>query len=154
MLLALLLKHSGLRQYFKNYPLTLFTGALERELFSRWLNNGEFFLEDDEEDPVVLRARTLEQKRLPPLTEPEAGRAAQEKVREILRDRIVLHQAAGAEDLALAEKTFGANKVAELAMATWRGGMPDEHERTLAESVIEELQLGLSIHRREGPGAA
>jgi hypothetical protein len=39
-------------------------------------------------------------------------------------------------------------------MATWRGGMPEEHERSLAESVIEELQLGLSIHRREGPGAA
>ncbi|MGE0598307.1 MAG: DNA primase [Dehalococcoidia bacterium] len=153
-LLALLLKHPGLRQYFKNYPLTLFTGALERELFSRWLGNGAFFLEDDDEDPVLLRARALEQKRLPPLTEQEAGRAAQEKVREILRDRIVLHQAARAEELAQAEKTLGANRVAEIALATWRGGMPHEEERALAESVIEELQLGLSIHRREGPGAA
>ncbi|MGE3075507.1 MAG: DNA primase [Dehalococcoidia bacterium] len=153
-LLALLLRHPGLRQYFKNYPLTLFTGALERELFSRWLHNGAFFLEDGDDDPVVLRARSLEQKRLPPLTAQEAGRAAQDKVREILRDRIVLHQAARAEELAQAEKTFGANRVAELALATWRGGMPEEDERALAESVIEELQLGLSIHRREGPGAA
>lgn len=153
-LLALLLKHSDLRQYFKNYPLTLFTGALERELFSRWLADGEFFLHDQEDDPIVSRAQVLEKKRLPPLTAQEAARAAQDKVREILRDRIVLHQAAGAEELALAEKTLGANRVAELALATWRGGMPDEDDRSLAESVIEELQLGLSIHRREGPGAA
>lgn len=153
-LLALLLKHSALRQYFKNYPLTLFTGALEREIFSRWLADGAFFLAEDGDDPVVGRARVLEKKRLPPLTAAEAARAAHDKVREILRDRIVLHQAARAEELAEAERTFGANKVAELAMATWQGGMPDEHDRSLAESVIEELQLGLSIHRREGPGAA
>jgi hypothetical protein len=31
--------------------------------------------------------------------------------------------------------------------------MPIEEDRILAETVIEELQLGLSIHRREGPGA-
>ena len=95
----------------------------------------------------------LEKKRLPPLTDAEARQAAQEKVREILRDRIILHQAARAEDLADAERTLGANRVAELSMAAWRGGMPIEEDRILAETVIEELQLGLSIHRREGPGA-
>lgn len=152
-LLALLLRHPTLRQYFRNYPLTLFSGALEREIFARWLGDEEFHLQPAEEDPVVLRARILEKKRLPPLTDAEARVAAREKVREILRDRIILHQAARSEELADAERTFGANRVAALAIAAWRGGMPQEDERSLAEAVIEELQLGLSIHRREGPGA-
>jgi hypothetical protein len=120
---------------------------------NRLLREDDFLFQPAEDDPVSLRARMLEQRRMPPLTEAEARRAAQEKIREILRDRIILHQAARSEELAEAERTFGANRVAELALATWRGGMPDELDRGLAEAVIEELQLGLSIHRREGPGA-
>ena len=96
------------------------------------------------------RARELERRRLPPLTESEARRAADTKVGEILRDRIILHQAARSEELADAERTFGANRVAEVAIATWRGRMPSDDDRSLAEAVIEELQLGLSIHRRAG----
>lgn len=152
-LLALLIKHPGLRQYFRNYPQSLFSGALEREIFARWLNDEDFAAQPADDDPVVARARMLEKKRLPPLTDAEARQAAQEKVREILRDRIILHQAARAEELADAERTLGANRVAELSMTAWRGGMPIEEDRILAETVIEELQLGLSIHRREGPGA-
>lgn len=152
-LLALLIKHPGLRKDFRNYPHSLFSGALEREIFSRWLRDEEFLLTGSDDDPVVGRARTLDGRRLPPLTEAEARQAANDKMREILRDRIILHQAARAEEMAEAERTFGANRVAELAMATWNGRMPIETERTLAEAVIEEFQLGLSIHRREGPGA-
>jgi len=150
-LLAILLKHRGLRHAFRNYPPSLFTGALEREIFVRWLHDEESFGRTDEEEPVSQRARTLEARRLPPLSETEARQAAQEKVREILRERIVLHQAARSEDLAEAERRLGANRVAELALATWRGAMPEDEDRTLAEAVIEELQLGLSLHRRESP---
>lgn len=150
-LLAILLKHRGLRHAFRNYPPSLFTGALEREIFVRWLHDEESFGRTDDEEPVSQRARTLEARRLPPLSETEARQAAQEKVREILRERIVLHQAARSEDLADAERRLGANRVAELALATWRGAMPEDEDRTLAEAVIEELQLGLSLHRRESP---
>lgn len=150
-LLAILLKHRGLRHAFRNYPPSLFTGALEREIFVRWLHDEESFGRTDDEEPVSQRARTLEARRLPPLSENEARQAAQEKVREILRERIVLHQAARSEDLAEAERRLGANRVAELALATWRGAMPEDEDRTLAEAVIEELQLGLSLHRRESP---
>lgn len=152
-LLAILLKHRGLRHAFRNYPPSLFTGALEREIFVRWLHDEESFGRTDDEEPVSQRARTLEARRLPPLSETEARQAAQEKVREILRERIVLHQAARSEDLAEAERRLGANRVAELALATWRGAMPEDEDRTLAEAVIEELQLGLSLHRRESPNA-
>lgn len=152
-LLAILLKHRGLRHAFRNYPPSLFTGALEREIFVRWLHDEESFGRTDDEEPVSQRARTLEARRLPPLSENEARQAAQDKVREILRERIVLHQAARSEDLAEAERRLGANRVAELALATWRGAMPEDEDRTLAEAVIEELQLGLSLHRRESPNA-
>ncbi len=150
-LLAILLKHRTLRQAFRNYPPSLFTGALEREIFVRWLRDDAAFGRADDEDPVTERARLLEARRLPPLSENEARQAAQEKVREILRERIVMHQAARSEDLAEAERRLGANRVAELAMATWRGAMPSESDRILAEAVIEELQLGLSLHRKESP---
>ena len=153
-LLSILLKHSGLRKDFRNYPHSLFSGALEREIFARWLSDAEFLFVPAGDDPVVDRARMLERRRMPPLTEAEARHAAAEKMRAILRDRIVLHQAARAGELAEAEKLLGANKVAELALRTWQGGIPSAEEQALAEAVIEELQLGLSIHRREGPGAA
>lgn len=151
-LLAMLLKHSSLRRDFRNYPHSLFSGALEREMFARWLNDPEFLFVQPDDDPVVARARVLEKKRLPPLTEAEARQATSEKLREILRDRIVLHQAARSEELAEAERQLGANHVAELSLKTWQGALPDDDERSLAEAVIEELHLGLSIHRREGPG--
>lgn len=77
--------------------------------------------------------------------------AADEKVRDILRDRIIQHQAARAEELADAERVLGANRLAELALEAWRGEIPGDEERELAEALIEELQLGLSIHRREVP---
>jgi len=149
-LLGMLLNHPHLRQHFRNYPETLFSGALEREMFRRWLRDDNFSVSTD--DPVAERARALLARRLPPLSEAEARTASQEKIREILRDRIVMHQAARAEELAEAEHQFGANHVAALSLAAWQGGLPTEEDRSLAEAVIEELQLGLSLHRREAPG--
>lgn len=149
-LLAILLRHPRLRQHFRNYPETLFAGSLDREIFRRWLHEDDFMYRED--DPVAGRARALQARRLPPLSEAEAKSAADEKIREILRERIILHQTARAEDLAEAERTQGANRIAEVALNAWRGGMPGEDDRELAEALIEELQLGLSIHRKEAPG--
>ncbi len=152
LLLAILLRNPRLRQHFRNYPESLFGGSLDREIFRRWLHEEDFMLRED--DPIAERARALQIRRLPPLSEVEARTAADEKVREILRERIILHQSARAEDLAEAERSFGANRIAEVALNAWRGGMPSEEDRELAEALIEELQLGLSIHRKEAPGAS
>lgn len=149
-LLAILLRYPHLRHQFRNYPDSLFSGSVNREVFGRWLHS-EDFSQPVEDDPVGDRARMLLARRLPPLSEAEARQAADEKVRDILKDRIILHQAARAEELADAERSVGANRLAEIALNVWRGGMPPDDERELAEALIEELQLGLSIHRREVP---
>jgi len=149
-LLAILLRYPHLRHPFRNYPDSLFSGAVNREVFRRWLHS-EDFAQPVEDDPVGDRARALAARRLPPLSDAEARQAADEKVRDILKDRIIQHQAARAEELADAERSVGVNRLAEIALNVWRGGMPPDDERELAEALIEELQLGLSIHRREVP---
>ena len=115
--------------------------------------HSEDFSVPAEDDPVGDRARALIVRRLPPLSDTEARQAADEKVREILKERIIQHQAARSEELADAERSVGANRLAEIALNVWRGGMPADEDRELAEALIEELQLGLSIHRREVPQA-
>lgn len=149
-LLAILLRYPHLRLQFRSYPESLFSGAVNREVFRRWLHS-EDFSQPAEDDPVGDRARALIARRLPPLSDAEARQAADEKVREILKERIIQHQAARSEELADAERTVGANRLAELALSVWRGAMPADEDRELAEALIEELQLGLSIHRREVP---
>ncbi len=149
-LLAILLRYPHLRHQYRSYPESLFSGAIGREIFRRWLHQ-EDFAQAPDDDPVGTRARVLAARRLPPLSDAEARLAADEKVRDILRDRIIQHQAARAEELADAERALGANRLAELALEAWRGEIPGDEERELAEALIEELQLGLSIHRREVP---
>lgn len=146
-LLALLLRHPALRLAYRNYPETLFSGAVEREIFRRWLSDPAGATEPV--DDVGRRAQQLAAYRLPPLSDLEARRAADEKIATILRDRIRLHQAARAEELSEAERQLGPNRLAELAVAAWRGEVPSGPEREVAEAIIEELELGLSIHRRE-----
>jgi DNA primase len=148
-LLTLLLRHPGLRLAYRNYPESLFTGALEREVFRRWLRDPETAA--DPVDEAGQRAQALAGYRLPPLSEPEARRAADEKIRAILRDRIRLHQAARAEELSAAERELGSRRLAELAIAAWKGEVPPGPEREIAEALMEEFELGLSIHRRETP---
>jgi hypothetical protein len=41
--------------------------------------------------------------------------------------------------------------VAELSAEAWRGELPADGTIALAEMIIEELELGLSIHRNESP---
>ena len=154
LVLSFLLKHPALRGAFRNYPPAVFSGGLEREMFERWLRGDDFVFDAAAEDPVQSRARQLEKLLLPPLTDAEATRVVQEKIDAILRERQRQHQAARTEALGEAERLLGANKVAALAMNTWLGHTPGEDEREVAEAVTENVQLGLSIHRREGPGGA
>ena len=149
-LLAVLLRYPHLRPRFRNHPPSLFGDALGREIFERWLHDEDFFLQTSD-DPVVLRARVLHERRLPPLSHDDAWQAAQAKLREITKDRVMQHQAALTEELADAEKQLGANEVARLSESVWRGKMPQDERRPLAEGIIEDWQLGLSIHRRETP---
>ena len=149
LLLAILVRHAGLRTEFRQLPERLFTEALDREVFLRWAHETPDAAEAD--DPVEAHRRWLETRRLPPLDEQQARTAAREKLRQITRERVVLHQAAVSEQLAEAEREFGAGAVAELASDVWRGRIPADEHREVAETVIEDLQLGLSIHRREDP---
>ena len=151
MLLALLLHNPHLRGRLRHYPATLFTDAINREAFGRWLRDPEFLL-GTTDDPVVRHARGLEGRRLPPLSEDDGGRAVEAKIREIMRERIIQHQAALSDEVALAEKELGANRVAALSAEAWLGEVPaEDRERLLGETTLEQLQLGLSIHRREEP---
>ncbi|MGI8927179.1 MAG: DNA primase [Tepidiformaceae bacterium] len=152
MLLALLFRHPVLRREARSFPVDLFADALDREAFSRWVG-GEEAGEVSQDDPVVLHVQRLEARRLPPLSEEEAGRAVRAKVREVLRERRILHQAALTEELAEAERELGVNQVAEVAAGAFRGERPEEHARAIAEAAMEEMELGLSIHRREEPWA-
>jgi len=149
-LLTFLLHYPDLRHEFRSIPETLFTRTLDRETFRRWLAGDET---ETEGDPVAAHRKMLLARRLPPLTAKEAERAVRQKIDRITRERIIEHQAATSEHLAAAERELGYNTVAELAAQVWRGMMPgDESEtRAVAETVIEDLELGLSIHRREEP---
>lgn len=151
-LLAIFLRYPHLRAAFSNYPSSLFTNAINREVFERWLKDEEFFLTSlQDTDPVVGRARSLNSRRLPPLSHDDARRKAEDFIRAILRERVIQHQAALTEEVAEAERTLGAAAVAALSHDAWRGAIPADDARSLAETMIEDLQLGLSIHRREEP---
>ena len=153
LLLVLLLHHPHLRSRLRHYPPTLFTDAINREAFERWLRDAEFLL-GAAEDPVVGHARALEARRLPPLSDEDAWRAVEAKIREIMRERIIQHQAALSDEVAVGEKEFGANRVAALSAEVWLGAVPaGDRERRWVKATLEQLQLGLSIHRREEPTA-
>ncbi|MFN0145417.1 MAG: DNA primase [Dehalococcoidia bacterium] len=148
-LLAFLVRYPELRPEFASVPEHLFTHAIDREVFRRWAHPGGEFAIDD---AIEARRQWLANRRLPPLTERQAVAAVREKIREITRERVVLHQAAMSEQLSEAERSYGAGPVAETSNEAWRGRTPAADERDRAETAMETLQLGLSIHRREEPG--
>ena len=78
-------------------------------------------------------------------------RAVQAKIRDVLRDRAIQHQAAITEQVAEAERLYGANEVERIATEAWLSATPQDPVAELAGAVIEQMELGLSIHRREGP---
>jgi DNA primase len=150
-LLAFLLRYPHLRPDIRNLPVTIFNGTINREVYQRWVRGDELIgLATD--DPLAGQVAKLSARRLPTLSYDDAARAVQSNIRAIMRERAIQHQVAVSEQVAEAERTLGANRVAELSNDVWRGAMPADDDLPLAEMVIEELELGLSIHRREGPG--
>lgn len=148
MLLGILLQHESLRSSVRTLPVDLFNESVNRELFRRWLA-AEELSSQREDDPIAQHAIRLGLMRLPPLSAEDARRAASRKVEEILRDRLVQRQAAVSEEVAEAEREFGADHVARISNDAWRGALPDDDATILAQTVIEELELGVSIHRQE-----
>jgi DNA primase len=153
LLLSLVLRNPHLRVELRGYPPNLFGEARGRETFARWLQ-GEDFEAGDDDDPVCAYARSLLARRLPPLSEEDARAAVMTKIREITRERVAQHHAAVTEELAEAEKRLGANAVAVYSREMWEGTDPGADGRELAETTLEDYQLGLSMHRREGRGPA
>ncbi len=147
-LLAILVQNPLLRAEVRSLPPDLFAAALDREAFLRWLH-AEDPREAQPDDPVAAHLLELARRRLPPFSPDDARRAVKEKISEIGRDRLIQRQMAVTEELATAERALGANRVAEVSNEVWRGALPPDDSMALAETVIEELELGLSIHRRE-----
>lgn len=151
-LVAFLLRYPHLQPDMRHLPVTIFNSSINREVFDRWVR-GDDFAALAPDDPVTLHVARLQNRRLPGLALDDARRAVQSNIRAIMRERAIQHQVAVAEQVEEAERTMGANRVAELSNDVWRGAMPSDDVLALAEMVIEELELGLSIHRREEPQA-
>lgn len=147
-LLTFLLRYPELRLHFRSIPDLLFTRAIDRETFRRWAA-GEEFEGLPPGDPVADHVRALAARRLPPLTPAEAALAVRAKIQRITRERLILHQVTVNESLAETEREVGAARLATLAVEAWKGVLPPPEVRHLAEAAIEDLELGLSIHRRE-----
>ena len=153
-LLATLLRHPGLRADLRNYPLPgLFWDTLQREIAERWLHDELEAIAGtdgaDEAEPVANRLRQIGQLREPQLSDSDARQRALDLMNFILRERLREHHSAGAEGLAEAERELGAQRVVQAAYEAWLGGSPSTEMLELAQVAIEQLQLGLSIHRRD-----
>jgi DNA primase len=153
MLLALILRHPSLRLKVRGLPADLFSSGINRELFLRWVADEDLAMEG-EDDPAAGHIQWLRGLRLPPYSDEEARKAAGQTIHAILKERLLQRQAALSEDVASLERELGANRVAELSEMAWRGALiPDDADR-VAHMVIEDLELGLSLHRREEPRLA
>ncbi len=148
-LLSTLLHNPGLRADLRHLPADLFLDALDREILERWLHDELEPATEDDDDPVALRLRNLRARREPLLSPAEARERASDLIRHIVRERLIQRQSAVTEELAEAERTLGAGRVTEVAHLAWLGALPSEETLELAQMAIEQLELGLSIHRRE-----
>ena len=150
-LLAILLRNPSLRTEFRIVPAALFTRAADRELFRRWLADD---IPTGEEDPLLGHALDVGRTRLPPMVGIEASTWAWKYRDAIARERQLEHHVAVSEVLSEAEQELGPRVVDQIASTAWMGGQPPEEHRDIAETAIEVLQLGSSIHRRDEPGVA
>ncbi len=148
-LLSTLLHNPDLRASLLHLPVDLFPDALDREIAQRWLHDELDETADGEDDPIVGRLARLRARREPLLTSEQARARASDLIRHIVRERLIQRQSAVTEELAGAERDLGAGRVTKVAHRAWLGAIPDEETLELAELAIEELELGLSIHRRE-----
>jgi DNA primase len=152
-LLVILLHHPELRGDLRILPPTIFSNALDRELFNAWMAGNDFD-EPPGEDPVAMHGARLKASRFAPLTPEMARKETQNKIRFILRERAIQHQLAITEQVAEAERVLGTRAVMEAANEAWMSALPTDRVTELAETVIEQMELGLSIHRREEFGRA
>ncbi|MCC6388417.1 MAG: DNA primase [Dehalococcoidia bacterium] len=150
-LLAILVLHPALRSEFRIVPAALFTQGADREIFKRWIADD---LPVGEDDSLLVRTNEIRATRLPPMTESEAATWAWKYRDAIARERQLEHHVAVSEVLSEAEHELGPKVVDEIASTAWLGGEPPEEHREVAETAIEVLQLGSSIHRRDEPGVA
>jgi len=148
-LLSTLLHNPVLRGDLRSLPIDLLPHALDREIVQRWLHDEIDGIPDDEDDPVAARLRSLRDRREPLLSPAEARQRASDLIKHIVRERLIQRQSAVTEELAEAERELGAGRVQEVAHHAWLGAIPSEDTIELAEMAIEELELGLSIHRQE-----
>ena len=149
-LLGLCLIYPELRSALHHLPIDLFNSAEMREAFRRWIDGADL-LAVGAEDPLqatIAAARGLSLLRHP-MTREEAVQAVQAVIQGILRERLIQRQAAMTDELAEAERTLGSRAVAEVSFTAWQGDYPADSAMSLAQLVIEELELGLSIHRNE-----
>lgn len=150
MLLAILVQHDGLRRHVRNLPPDLFNSAIDREVFLRW-RQGRIEPPGEEPDPVAEHAHVLRRMRLPPLGEEDALLAARNAVRDVLKERLLQRHVAVSDDLTRMEKELGVRRVEEVSHEAWLTGVVVDTTQQLAEMVMEQLQLGVSLHREEAP---
>ena len=147
-LLATILQHPELRDDVRNLPPDLFSDAMDRAAFSRW-QESDRVVPTGEDDPVATHISRLRDLRQPDLPANEARMRARDLIDYILRERLIQRHTTVTEELAAAEATHGAVKVEEVGLAAWLGSMPEDDTLAVAQTVIEQLEIGISIHRRE-----
>ena len=149
-LLSTMLQNPGLRDEVENLPPDLFTNSIDREVFIDWLNKP---LQDSEDststDFILERREYLFSRRAPNLELTEVKKRARDLIKHILRERLIQRQHAVTQEVAAAEVTHGIGEVQKVAHDAWLGHLPEDATVDLAETVIEELELGLSLHRQE-----
>lgn len=146
--LALLIRQPALRSHVRNLPPDLFANAANREVFLRAVADEPLYDEADPDDPLRSHAEYLSTIRLPDLPVDDARRAASQKLDAILRERLLQRRAAVSEEVSELEKSMGANQVAELSAMGWNGAVLQDEADSVAQRVMEDLQLGLSLHRK------
>ena len=153
-LLSTMLQNAGLRDEMENLPLDLFTNSIDREVFRNWLSEPILSSEDSvDSDLISERREYLFSRRAPKLDLSEVKKRARDLIKHILRERLVQRQLAVTQEVAAAEVVHGIGEVQKVAHDAWLGHLPHDTTVELAETVIEELELGLSLHRQEDLGA-
>ena len=149
-LLATLLHNPALRADLRYLPVDLFPSALDREVFQRWLHQDTPTPEDaSEDDPIEQRRLEILQRREPPLSGPDAKRRIEELVDRVGKERYIQLQAVKTAEVADEEREHGARPVQEAAYKAWRGELLSDDTMDLANKVIDQMEFGRSIHRRE-----
>ncbi len=162
-LLSTLLRHPELRTDLRHLPADLFSDARDREIVQRWHHDQIEAVadadaethpdsdpdDDPTDDPIAARLQHLFTRREPALAHVDARRRASDLIRHILRERLIQRHSAVTEELAEAERTLGTSRVQEVSHLAWLGALPSDETFELAQTAIEELELGLSIHSRE-----